>query len=295
MLSSLRAICWAPAAAPFVKMNRMTGDPHHSRRPLNVTMRLTQYLRGMMSVLSRKLTVWISLAVLLAFGLAAAAPGQAIDVVPDDDDSEGNEENPGTVTDPDPDGDDEDPADELDDDDPDDELDDEDELELGADKTVFFERLIAAYPELAVTVEQLQALFDAGWGLGDLAICVVISADSGKSFEDVLALAESGMGWGEAAKEAGIEARNLGQAVSAAMGKKGLLWKGHEQDVDESIQKNQGRGNAYGHDPQHRGGQPDGKSDESKSQGKGQGNSQGKGQGNSDSKADNKDGGKTKK
>ena len=204
-----------------------------------------------MNALSRRLTIWISLAVLLAFGLAAAVPAHAIEVAPDDDD----------------------------------------ELELGADKTVFFERLIAAYPELAITVEQLQALFDAGWGLGDLVICVVISADSGTSFEDVLALAESGMGWGEVARESGIEARNLGQAVSAVMGKKGLLWKGHEQDVDESIQKNRGRGNAYGHDPQHRGGQPDDESDESKSQGKGQG----KGQGNSDGKANNKDGSKTKK
>ncbi|MGI6131005.1 MAG: hypothetical protein ACOYES_03945 [Bacillota bacterium] len=241
--------------------------------------------------MSKKLTVWISLAVLLAFGLAAAVPGQAIDVEPDDDSPADDEEDSGAVVDPNP-----DPEDDEDlDDDPEDELDDDDELELGADKTVFFERLMAAYPELAVTVEQLQALFDAGWGLGDLAICAVISADSGKSFEDVLALAEGGMGWGEVAKESGIEARNLGQAVSAAMGKKGLLWKGHEQDVDESIQKNRGRGNAYGHDPQHRGGQPDGESDESKSQGKGQGNNQGKGQGNSGGKANNKDGGKTKK
>jgi hypothetical protein len=57
------------------------------------------------------------------------------------------------------------------------------------------------------------------------------------SFKDVPALAESGMDWGKVAKECGIEARNLVQAVSGAMEKTGLLWKGHEQDMESSIQK----------------------------------------------------------
>lgn len=256
--------------------------------------------------MSRRLAVFVSLAVLLAFGLAAAVQGQAIDVTPDDDQLADDEEDSGTVVDPNP-----DPDTDPDDDDPEDELDDDEEPELGADKAAFFERLMAAYPELAVTAEQLQALFDEGWGLGDLVICAVVSTDSGWLFEDVLALAAGGMGWGEVAKESGIEARNLGQAVSAAMGKKGLLWKGHEQDIDDSMQKNRGRGNAYGHDPQHRGGQPDDEprasnsqgnsqgngqgNSQGNSQGNGQGNGQGKGQGNSDSKGNDKGGGETEK
>jgi hypothetical protein len=176
-----------------------------------------------MNPLPRRLTVLASLAVLLAFGLATAVPGHAIYATLNDDFLA---------------------------------CDEEDELELGSDKTAFFERLIAAYPELTITTEQLQALLDDGWGLGDLVICVVISADCGKSFEDVLALAESGMGWGEVAKECGIEARNLGQSVSAAMGEKGLLWKGHEQDIEFSVQNRQGHGDACQHDPQHQGQQP---------------------------------------
>lgn len=187
-------------------------------------------------MLSRKLTMVLALAVILMFGLAVVVPAQALQVDAEDDPNPGTGDE-GVVGE--------------------DDQDDEEELDLGADKTAYFECLVEAYPELEITVEQLQLLFDEGWGLGELAIAVVVSADSGKSLEDVLALASDGMGWGEVAKESGIEARNLGQVISAAMGKKGLLWKGHEQDIDDAMQKNRGNGNAYGHDPQHRGGKPD--------------------------------------
>ncbi len=227
-------------------------DPRHSPIAQSMVLCSQHSTYWGLSVLSKKLTAYLTLAVVLMFGLIAVVPVQAIDVEPDDE--------PGSDTDNDEPG--------------------NDELELGADKTAFFERLMAAFPDSTVTVEQLQACFDEGWGLGDLVICAVISVDSGRSFEDVLALASSGMGWGEVAEESGIEARNLGQAISAKMGKKGLLWKGHEQDIEGSMQKNRGRGNAYGHDPQHRGGQPNDESDAEKSQGKGQGKGQSNNNGN---------------
>ena len=116
---------------------------------------------------------------LVAVGFAAAAPAAALQVAP-------GEPDPGS--------------------------------EPAADKIAFFLRLIAVFPDLSVTVEQLQLHFNEGWGLGDLMICAAIASDTGIAFEDVAAAATDG--WGEVANMFGLQAKNLGQIVSFMMAQK---------------------------------------------------------------------------
>ncbi|MFA7635766.1 MAG: hypothetical protein WCZ48_08270 [Bacillota bacterium] len=185
----------------------------------------------------RKWIHMLALALVVAIGLSAAAPCLAVEIIPEDPPDEPPADPP------------EDP--------PADPPEDPEDPEIGADKSEVFARIVAAFPELELTVEQLQAHFDEGWGLGELVICSVVATDSTVPFEEVLAMAAGGMGWGEIAKAVDMEARNLGQAVSAVMGKKGLLWKDNDEEVEEALEGKAPRGNAYGHDPQHRGGKPD--------------------------------------
>ncbi len=184
--------------------------------------------------MQRKYAHMLALALVIAIGLSAVAPCLALEIVPEDPLDEPPTELPEEPEEP------ENPE----------------EPEIGADKTEDLARIVAAFPELELTVEQLQAHFDEGWGLGELVICAVVADDSAMPFEEVLTMAAGGMGWGEIAKAVGMEAKNLGQAVSAVKGKKGLLWKGDDEEIEDALEGRAPRGNAYGHDPEHTGGKP---------------------------------------
>lgn len=140
---------------------------------------------------------------LVAVGFAAAAPAAALQVAP-------GEPDPGS--------------------------------EPAADKIAFFLRLIAVFPDLSVTVEQLQLHFNEGWGLGDLMICAAIASDTGIAFEDVLAAAATADGWGEVANMFGLQAKNLGQIVSFMMAQKNAL---------KAADGKPGNGHGYGYFRKH--------------------------------------------
>jgi len=85
----------------------------------------------------------------------------------------------------------------------------------------FIANIIAGFPELAMTAEQVQALRDAGYGWGEIVIACSIAVNSGQTLDGVLVLATDGAGWGEIAKQLGVPTRAFGQYVREIIGRGG--------------------------------------------------------------------------
>ncbi|MCR4402223.1 MAG: hypothetical protein NUW12_05485 [Firmicutes bacterium] len=86
---------------------------------------------------------------------------------------------------------------------------------------VFTANIIAGFPELALTVEMVQALRDADYGWGEIVIACGIAVNSGQTLDSVIALANEGAGWGEIAKQLGVPETAFGHYVRGIMGKGG--------------------------------------------------------------------------
>ncbi|HHY97140.1 MAG TPA: hypothetical protein GX509_00195 [Firmicutes bacterium] len=89
----------------------------------------------------------------------------------------------------------------------------------GAYDEVFASNIVAAYPELNLSIEAILELRAGGMGWGEIAIAASLAYSSGKTLDEVVAMAESGQGWGEIAKNLGIEPAKLGHAASQVIGK----------------------------------------------------------------------------
>lgn len=82
------------------------------------------------------------------------------------------------------------------------------------EKKVVAANIVEAFPELGLTVEQIEAYKASGWGYGEMVIAASLASKSGKTVDEILAMYESGQGWGEIAKSLGIQPGKLGQIIS---------------------------------------------------------------------------------
>ncbi|HHY46078.1 MAG TPA: hypothetical protein GX506_02100, partial [Firmicutes bacterium] len=60
---------------------------------------------------------------------------------------------------------------------------------------------------------------DLGWG--EIVIAASLASASGKTLDEVIALADSGLGWGEVAASLGVDTRGLGQSIRGVIGNSG--------------------------------------------------------------------------
>ncbi|MCR4425621.1 MAG: hypothetical protein NUW23_05440 [Firmicutes bacterium] len=99
---------------------------------------------------------------------------------------------------------------------------------------ILLQRVAEAFPDLGLTVEELTAFFDSGWGIGELVIAAVIASQTATPYADVLAVAADGTGWGELAMSLGLQERNLGQAISAVVSRRSLHGKARDEELAEA-------------------------------------------------------------
>jgi hypothetical protein len=73
-----------------------------------------------------------------------------------------------------------------------------------------------------VTVSDVIALRDDGWGFGEIFRLYELAKESGKSPDEIKAMRDSGMGWGEIAKALNLSPGNKGNNLGAAVSGRGL-------------------------------------------------------------------------
>ncbi|MGQ9780054.1 MAG: hypothetical protein ACUVRM_09295 [Bacillota bacterium] len=93
------------------------------------------------------------------------------------------------------------------------------ETATDAYEAVFTVNIITAFPELNLSAEVIQGLRSKGMGWGEITIAASLASSSGKTLDEVIAMADSGLGWGKIAKDLGVEPKTLGHAVSEVIGK----------------------------------------------------------------------------
>lgn len=92
------------------------------------------------------------------------------------------------------------------------------DTETGTYDAVFTSNIITAFPELNLSTEVIQGLRSRDIGWGEITIAASLASSSGKTLDEVITMADSGFGWGEIAKELGVEPTALGHAVSEVIG-----------------------------------------------------------------------------
>ncbi|HHV61954.1 MAG TPA: hypothetical protein GXX51_04840 [Firmicutes bacterium] len=83
---------------------------------------------------------------------------------------------------------------------------------------VFTSNIITAFPDLNLSAEAIQELRSRGTGWGEITIAASLASASGKTLDEIIVMADSGLGWGEMAKTLGVEPKSLGHAVSEVIG-----------------------------------------------------------------------------
>lgn len=89
--------------------------------------------------------------------------------------------------------------------------------ENGLGHTAITAYIAASFADLGVTPEQIEAVFDQGYGFGEIVIALSIAQESGQTLDDVLALAAQGLDWKDVAASLGVTADSFGKYVSAVM------------------------------------------------------------------------------
>lgn len=110
--------------------------------------------------------------------------------------------------------------------------------------SAFIANIIAGFPELSLTAEQVQALRDSGYGWGEIVIACSIAVNAGQTLDGVMAIATDGAGWGEVATELGVETRAFGQYVREIIGRGGAKVRARHgrKDVDDAAAMDMAQG-----------------------------------------------------
>lgn len=111
---------------------------------------------------------------------------------------------------------------------------------------------IAKYFSGTVTVTQVVALHNAGWGYGDIFKLYELAKETNKSPAEIMAMRAAGMGWGEIAQSLGIPPGNKGVNLGAAVSGRGAAGtqnapKGNGTNSDGTGPGSAGKNNGLGH------------------------------------------------
>jgi hypothetical protein len=103
-----------------------------------------------------------------------------------------------------------------------------------------------------VTVSDVVGLHNDGWGFGEIFKLYLLAQESGNSVDQIKALRDSGMGWGEIAKSLDLSPGNKGKNLGAAVSGRGIT----ETLTTNSVNDNNSHGNPHGEPPGKSGGGP---------------------------------------
>lgn len=78
---------------------------------------------------------------------------------------------------------------------------------------VFSSNIINAFPELNLSTEVIQELRSKGIGWGEITLAASLASSSGKTLDEVIAMADSELGWGKIVEELGVDPKTLGHGV----------------------------------------------------------------------------------
>ncbi len=93
-----------------------------------------------------------------------------------------------------------------------------------------------------VTVSDVLALHNEGWGFGEIFKLYLLAAESGKSPDEIKAMRDSGMGWGVIAMSLNLSPGNGGKNLGAAVSGRGVF-----SDTQTTTSGNgNGNGNSHG-------------------------------------------------
>ncbi len=93
---------------------------------------------------------------------------------------------------------------------------------------VFATNIITAFPDLSLSLEDIQELRSKELGWGEIVIMASLASAAEKGMDDILDMRDQGLGLGEISKELGLEYNGLGQGV------KGVLGNSDKKALDEA-------------------------------------------------------------
>ncbi len=103
------------------------------------------------------------------------------------------------------------------------------------------------------TISDIVGLRNDGWGYGEIFKLYELAAESGQSPDDIKAMRDSGMGWGQIAMALGQSPGNKGNNLGAAVSGRGVF-TGTQTTASPSMGNGNSHGNPHGDPPGKSGG-----------------------------------------
>lgn len=107
------------------------------------------------------------------------------------------------------------------------------ETSIMTNKKILSVALEAAFPNLELTAERIQAFLNGDGDLEDFVIACVVATNSGKSLDDLFILLDRDLKWRDIAKVVGVDADSLFKAIMDVMAEKGISWEDAKDDDDD--------------------------------------------------------------
>lgn len=103
------------------------------------------------------------------------------------------------------------------------------------------------------TISDIVGLRNDGWGYGEIFRLYELAKESGQSPNDIKAMRDSGMGWGQIAMDLGLSPGNKGNNLGAAVSGRGVISE-TQSTASPSVGNGNSHGNPHGDPPGKSGG-----------------------------------------